>query len=200
MCNDIFKSQLIEVEKNCGIAIPKVFINFISESPQTEFDNGILYHIDQIQAQYFLLEFDKYAPEYIPIGNDNGDYELIMESGIDNKRVGIIEQGSIGSVFPEWLNDFSTWLVTGHSFASLTQNDDDIKWSEYVKVILKKEPIERTKVMMLIRKAFALNVPITKLLSESHNIPYMITDKYTAAQAKHIIEKYHIGEWVCFSS
>ena len=77
---------------------------------------GVLYDVDSIAEMYEALGFLDYAPEYISIGNDNGDYELVMKTDEDAKCFGLLEQGSIGILPPEKMQDFNSWLMKGCPF------------------------------------------------------------------------------------
>ena len=80
MNNVSLEMRISEVEKKLCMIIPKVYRYFLLENNNMHFNDGILYDIDAIEERYIMLEFSKYAPNYIPIGNDNGDYELVMKS------------------------------------------------------------------------------------------------------------------------
>lgn len=101
-----------------NVVIPKVYREFLLAGHEMEFDDGILYDIDTIAERYVTLEFAKYAPELIPIGNDNGDYELVMKSGSNITRFGFLEQGSIGTSESEHMMNFSKWYISFGIIAS----------------------------------------------------------------------------------
>jgi hypothetical protein len=201
MTNKELETRISEVEKRLNICISKIYKDFLNENINLFhdgvmcFDDGILYDIETIEKTYTTLEFDRYAPEYIPIGNDNGDYELVMKSGRNVTRFGILEQGSIGTLKPEYLQNFSQWYKNGHSFL-FDEEDDDVDWSKKVQVILKKSPENKTRTMVTIRKALMLDTPISELLSAADNTPCVLTDKHSAAVVKSIIEEYQLNEWL----
>ena len=193
--------QIMEVENKLGVKIPKVYKDFLMTSNGAEFDDGILYDIETIEEIYYLHEFDQYAPEYISIGNNNGDYELVMEAKEDGRQCGLLEQGSIGSLEPEYWQDFDIWVSNGCSFEfgeeeACEKTDFQGSWSQQVKVVLVKIPEEKTKTLMKIRKALQLQTPVKELLSISENVPYILTDYFSYAQAKRIIEEEELGQWV----
>ena len=203
MNNKEIETKISEVEKRLNICVPKVYKDFLSENTnlfhdgEMCFDDGILYDIETIEERYTALEFDKYAPEYIPIGNDNGDYALVMKSGGRVTRFGILEHGSIGTLKPEHLQSFDQWYRNGHSFSFDDDEEDDVvDWSKKVQVILKKSPENKAKTMMAIRKALMLDTPVSELLSAANNTPCVLTDKHSAVIAKSIIEKNHLDEWL----
>lgn len=188
------KMRISEVEKKLCMIIPKVYRDFLLENKDMNFNDGILYDIDAIEERYTTLEFNKYAPNYIPIGNNNGDYELVMKSGINVTKFGFLEQGSIGILEPEHIQSFIQWYKSGHNFSF--DVEDDIDWSKNVQVILMKCPQNKTRTMMTIRNALGLDIPISELLSVADKTPYLLTDNLSAAIAKSIIEKFHLEEWL----
>ena len=194
MSNVSLEMRISEVEKKLCMIIPKVYRDFLLENKNMDFNDGVLYDIDSIEERYITLEFNKYAPNYIPIGNDNGDYELVMKSGISVTKFGFLEQGSIGVLEPEHLQSFIQWYKSGHDFSF--DVEDDIDWSKNVQVILTICPQNKVRTMMTIKNALELNISISKLLSIAEKTPYMLTDNLSAAIAKSIIEKFHLDEWL----
>ena len=194
MSNVSLEMRISEVEKKLCMIIPKVYRDFLLENKNMDFNDGVLYDIDSIEERYITLEFNKYAPNYIPIGNDNGDYELVMKSGISVTKFGFLEQGSIGVLEPEHLQSFIQWYKSGHDFSF--DVEDDIDWSKNVQVILTKCPQNKVRTMMTIKNALELNISISKLLSIAEKTPYMLIDNLSAAIAKSIIEKFHLDEWL----
>ena len=194
MNNVSLEMRISEVEKKLCMIIPKVYRDFLLENNNMHFNNGILYDIDAIEERYIMLEFSKYAPNYIPIGNDNGDYELVMKSGISVTKFGFLEQGSIGILEPEHIQSFIQWYKSGHDFSF--DVEDDIDWSKNVQVILTKCPRNKARTMMTIRNTLMLDTPISELLSVVDKTPYILTDNLSAATAKSIIEKFHLDEWL----
>ena len=194
MSNVSLEMRISEVEKKLCMIIPKVYRDCLLENKNMDFNDGVLYDIDSIEERYITLEFNKYAPNYIPIGNDNGDYELVMKSGISVTKFGFLEQGSIGVLEPEHLQSFIQWYKSGHDFSF--DVEDDIDWSKNVQVILTKCPQNKVRTMMTIKNALELNISISKLLSIAEKTPYMLTDNLSAAIAKSIIEKFQLDEWL----
>lgn len=109
-------NEISETENRLGITIPKVYKDFLVKSNGAYFNNGVLYDIETIEEMYNALEFKEYAPNYLSIGNDNGDYEVVMESNEYAVKIGFLEQGSIGIIEPENWQDFQEWFDEGCSF------------------------------------------------------------------------------------
>ena len=192
-------TRISEVENRLNITIPKVYKDFLLKHDGMEFDDGILYGIEEIEDRYLTFEFNKYAPDLIPIGNDNGDYELVMKSGNQIKRFGIVEQGSVGSLEPEHFHNFTQWYNSGHSFEFET-GTSNIDGSKRVKVVLKKCPTDKSRTIMKIRKALRLELPITELLRAANNAPVVLTESLTFAVAKKLIAENSLDEWLDIKS
>ena len=189
------KEQSIrDAESRLHIIIPKVYREFLLAGNAMEFDDGILYDIDAIAERYTTLEFSEYAPDLIPIGNDNGDYELVMKSGSNVTRFGFLEQGTIGTAKPERLQNFLKWYESGHPFAH--EKQETVDWSAKVQVILKVCPENKAKTMMHIRKALRLETPAAELLAAAEHTPCVLTEQLTAAVAKKIITQEQLERWV----
>ena len=188
------EEQIKDVENRLHIVIPKVYREFLLAENAMEFDDGILYDIDAIAERYITLGFSEDAPTLIPIGNDNGDYELVMQSGSRITRFGFLEQGSIGTAEPQHLQSFTKWYESGHPFSQ--EKKETIDWSARVKVVLKKCPEDKVKTVMKIRKAFQLETPAAQLLAAAENTPFVLTEKLTAIVAKKIIEQEQLQSWV----
>lgn len=190
---DTLEQQISDMEQKLGIVLPAVYKAFLCSHSQMIFDVGILYAPAEIAERYFTLEFDRFAPAYIPIGNDNGDYELVMHSGSRIKRFGILEQGSIGTMEPARLQNFTQWYESGPTFCFAPQ-EEPADWSKPVKVILKRMPDPKT--MLKIRNALRLDTPISALMRCADQTPALLTNSLTYAEAKKQIAAYALEDWL----
>ena len=188
------EEMLAETERRLHIVLPEVYRAFLLSGQETEFDDGILYDIEAIAERYETLEFAEYAPELIPIGNDNGDFELVMKSGSNVTKFGFLEQGAIGTAKPAHLQSFTQWYESGHPFSQ--EKKENVDWSAKVQVILVKCPENKAKTLMQIRKALRLETPIAELLAAAEHAPCVLTEQLTAAIAKKIIEQEHLESWL----
>ena len=110
------KEEIDAVQEQLHVPIPNVYREFLFRTNGAEFDMRVLYDAASIAEMYEALGFAQYAPEYISIGNDNGDYELVMEAREDAEYFGLLEQGSVGILKPEKLCSFKEWEKNGFSF------------------------------------------------------------------------------------
>ncbi len=100
-------------ENHIGRDIPEVYKQFLRETNGMVLDMCVLYDIDSIVEMYNVHEFEKYAPNYLSIGNDNGDRELIMKAEKGAFECGFLDAGAIGTAEPDEWFDFAAWLKNG---------------------------------------------------------------------------------------
>lgn len=176
------------------VIVPDVYMDFLNQNNEKIFDDGVLYDYDEILEMYKLHEYEKYADNLVPIGNDNGDYELVMKAEKGTLLFGIIDQGAIGSMEPKFWQDFINWYKEGPEFEFETEEPED---NPRVKIFIKALPEDnRLKVLIQIKKVFALDIPTGELLKLANNLPCFITDEYYKGQADTIIQKNKLEDWV----
>ncbi|MBQ8824753.1 MAG: SMI1/KNR4 family protein [Ruminococcus sp.] len=192
----IDEQKIIELESRLNIIIPDVYKSFLAKTNGKIFDNVFLYDIYTLEEMYHIHQFNKYAPDYFSIGNDNGDYEVIMKSNDrKSKEIAFLEQGSIGSIQPDNWYDFNKWFADGCNF----NIDDETEYNdcaEQVKIILFKVPDEKLKMLMKIRKLICPEISLKELLLKSNNLPSVLTDKFCYETAKGIIDKENLSEFL----
>lgn len=186
----------MEWERHMNIIIPNIYKSFLSEKKQLIFDDGVLYDYEEIAERYETLEFAEFAEEYIPIGNDNGDYELVMRAGEEETLFAIIDQGALGSVEPEGWTDFSEWYSKGPQFDFFPMEDTT---DSDVSIFIKALPEENSvKVLLKIKKVFKLDMSTPELLKLAKNLPAEIIDQYYGPLAKEKINENNLQEWVSY--
>lgn len=179
-----------------NIIVPNVYLKFLNDNKQRIFDAGVLYDYEEILERYKALEFAEYAKELIPIGNDNGDYELVMKAGEDETRFAVIDQGALGSVKPKAWKDFSEWYSKGPDFDFFPSASSG---NPIVSVYIKTLPEDdRVKVLLQIKKAFVLDMSTSELLKLANNLPCIISNKFYKAQAEGRIQDNNLQEWVSY--
>ena len=70
-------------ENNILGDLPEVYKQFLRETNGMVLNLCVLYDTDSIVEMYKVNEFAKYAPNYLSIGNDNGDRELVIKAEKD---------------------------------------------------------------------------------------------------------------------
>ena len=105
--------SIVVAEKEIEQRIPQIYQEFLNIMNGACMNLCILYGTDDLVEMYKCNEFSEYAPEYISIGNDNGDCELIIKAEPDAVFCGWLDAGAIGSAEPEVWFDFTEWVEKG---------------------------------------------------------------------------------------
>lgn len=105
--------EIESTERNIGKVLPNVYKQFLFLTNDAIMNDCVLYSLDRIVLVDDTYNMEKYALQYVCIGNNNGDYELIMEAKEEAVLCGFIDIGSIGVIEPhEWFN-FEQWVDKG---------------------------------------------------------------------------------------
>lgn len=107
------EEEIRNAEEMIGGYIPNIYKKFLRETNGLILNNCVLYDTNSIVEMYEINEFKEYAPGYLSIGNDNGDYELLMKSESGATHCGFLEAGSIGSLEPDEWFEFEKWIENG---------------------------------------------------------------------------------------
>lgn len=81
--------------------LPDVYQEFLKLTNGAVLNNYVLYSTKDIIEMYNCYEFSKDMSEYVCIGNDNGDYELVIKAEKETTFCGFLDVGSIGVSKPE---------------------------------------------------------------------------------------------------
>lgn len=100
-------------ENNILGVLPKVYKEFLERTKGMILDRCVLYDTESIVEMYDNNEFAKYALNYLSIGNNNDDRELIMKAEKNTVMCEFLDAGTIGTSEPDIWFDFSSWLDNG---------------------------------------------------------------------------------------
>lgn len=109
------EEDIAEVEKMIGHKIPNIYKEFLRIMNGACMDLCVLYGTEDMIEMYECNELEEYAPEYISIGNNNGDGELLIRAEENALKCAFFDAGEIGSNEPEvweWF-DFCEWVERG---------------------------------------------------------------------------------------
>ena len=102
--------EINNIEQKINKIIPDVYKQFLLLTNGAVMNECVLYSLQRI---VLADEIHKPGNKYVCIGNDNGDYEIIMEAKREAVLCGFIEAGSIGILQPDkWLK-FEEWINKG---------------------------------------------------------------------------------------
>ena len=138
-------------ENNILGDLPEVYKQFLRETNGMVLNLCVLYDTDSIVEMYKVNEFAKYAPNYLSIGNDNGDRELVIKAEKDACVCGFLDAGAIGTAEPdEWFN-FVLWIENGCEML-------EEKPAEWGNISIINIPDDKLKFLMEMKKIFALSI------------------------------------------
>ncbi|WP_459477878.1 SMI1/KNR4 family protein [Clostridium saccharoperbutylacetonicum] len=107
--------EIADAEKKLDLTIPDVYKEFLLEMNGAEVNDAVLYSTDDLVEMNILNEVREYAPGFISIGSDNGDYELIMKVKKDEIVFRLVDAGSMvpddeyDTIYPS----FKDWINSG---------------------------------------------------------------------------------------
>lgn len=104
---------IMAVEKEIGIEIPQIYKEFLLIMNGACMNYCVLYGTNDFVEMYQCNEFEEYVPEYMSIGNDNGDSELVIKAEASAILCGWLDAGAIGTAEPEVWFDFKEWVEKG---------------------------------------------------------------------------------------
>ena len=110
------------VESKIKGVLPDIYKEFLKTANGMILNLCVLYDTKSIAEMYDCNEFAEYAPEYVSIGNDNGDREIIMKAEKDAVFCGFLDAGSIGISQPDQWFEFQSWVQNG---CDMSEVDDD---------------------------------------------------------------------------
>ena len=181
-------------ENNILGDIPEVYKQFLKETNGMVLNMCVLYDTDSIVEMYKVNEFAKYAPNYLSIGNDNGDRELIIKAEKDACICGFLDAGAIGTAEPEeWFN-FVSWIENGCEM--LEEKNRTAEWGN---VSIINIPDDKLKFLIEMKKVFALSISTGSLLKEVNSLPFIVVRGIYIGKAKKLINQTTFPECYKFS-
>ena len=143
----------------------------------------VFYSTKEMIEIYKCHDFSNNMPEYISIGNDNGDWELVIKATKDATLCGFLDAGSIGISDPDEWFDFRLWINEG---CKTFEEDDN---SDLGKVYIIKSPKEKLKFLAETKRIFSLNISTGLLYKKVNNLPYVIMEDIYISKADTYIEQ-----------
>ena len=195
----IFKKNYPATEKDIGFSensilgeIPEVYKQFLRITNGMILNMCVLYDTDSVVEMYNANEFAKYAPDYLSIGNDNGDRELIIKAEKDACMCGFLDAGAIGTAAPDEWFDFTEWVENGCEI--LEESNRIAQWGN---VSIINIPDNKLQFLMETKKIFSLSISTGILLKEVDSLPYIVVRGIHINKAKKLINQTTYPE--CYS-
>ena len=129
--------------------LPDVYKEFLKITNGAVLNEYVFYSTKEMIEMYKCHDFSNNMPEYISIGNDNGDWELVIKATKDATLCGFLDAGSIGIFDPDEWFDFRLWINEG---CKMFEEDDN---SYLGKVYIIKLPKEKLKFLAETKRIFS---------------------------------------------
>jgi len=166
--------EIVDIEKKLELTIPEVYKEFLLEMNGAEINYALLYSTDDLVEMNILNEVREYAPGFISIGSDNGDYELLMKAAKDEIAFRLVDAGSMvpddeyNTIYPS----FKDWINNG---AVLIEEEEEEK-EEVGKLILIAPPENGSSDLVIIEKAFNIQYRAFDILKGYKNVPFILAN------------------------
>ena len=129
--------------------LPDVYKKFLKITNGAVLNEYVFYSTKEMIEMYKCHDFSNNMPEYISIGNNNGDWELVIKATKDATLCGFLDAGSIGISDPDEWFDFRLWINEG---CKMFEEDDN---SDLGKVYIIKLPKEKLKFLAETKRIFS---------------------------------------------
>ena len=178
------ENDIAFVEKNIVGSLPEIYKSFLRRANGIILNNCVLYDTDSIVEMYTANQFKEYAPDYVSIGNDNGDRELIMKAENNAVMCGFLDAGALGTEQPDDWFEFTSFLAGG---CEILEDEEDI--ADKGKICIIKIPTDKMKFMVETKKVFALSISTSELLKGIKTLPFVIVQDVLKAKAQILISQ-----------
>lgn len=166
--------EIVDVEKKLELTIPDVYKEFLLEMNGAGINEAVLYGTDDLVEMNILNEVREYAPGFISIGNDNGDYELLMKATKDEIEFRLVDAGCMvpddeyDMIYPS----FKHWINNGATLIDIEEDEED----EVGKLILIKAPENGARDLRKIEETFDITNRAFEILKGYKNVPFVLAD------------------------
>ena len=133
----------------------------------------VLYAWSSVVERNDTNEVDVHLSDYVAIGNDSGDCELLMRRD-GSASVYQCDAGQLGSDEPEWLhNDFSDWLAAGCPLPQGTERPFPLDG----RIWLIRPPKDGLKGMFELRKILGQSWPASDMKDMMADVPSLLVEE-----------------------
>lgn len=182
----------MELEKEYGYELPNQYKTFLYEQNGLSYDGGtILYSIDELKVVNDDMEIQEYLEDYIAVGDDGAGLVFLMKQDKNATEVVCVEISDYNIDEPYCLiSDFYIWYKNGCILEEKKENE----YGKEGKIYLLKVPEKGTKELIIIKKAFSLDISTAQLLSLTKQVPCVIVEQIKYAKAIKIMEQINLGD------
>jgi hypothetical protein len=182
--------DILEYEQDNGILLPEVYKDLLSITNGMSIGGGIkIYGIYEIEERNLTWEIEKYAKEYVAIGDDGGGNIFLMQKKDKCDTVIVVDSVDLN---PEDINiatyNFEKWIKSG------CQDEENTKKQiyDFCKIVLICMPKNGIKDLIKLKTEYGLNTSSSDLIKAIKLIPFELVKEYPYGKAIKIKEKLKI--------
>ena len=169
------------VEKELNLVIPNIYKRFLVATNGATTDLAVLYGVESLVEMNRTYEVQEYAPGYISVGNDNGDYHLMMKAEDTAQNFQLVEYGHGVPQEKDCTDEFEDWLVNGNGDPWRSRPEEP---NVHVDLILKSLPTDGKKGLLHLKSTLRLSLSIVELVNAAENLPFTLFSGITLSAAK----------------
>lgn len=161
--------------KNYNIRFPQSYIDFLRYTNGFQSVNSdLIYSSKEVEERNQYYEVKKYMPDYLAIGDGDGEHLYLMKKGTHSKEIFVFDSVSIAMTdcLPECVfKDFYSFM----DYISKDRSVEDYENSDCYKILLTK-PVDDMKQILKIKKIFNFTGDLKTLLDGCKNVPFILKE------------------------
>lgn len=183
------ESRIEKVEQELGMKLPKAYKELLRHTNGFLTDDGInIFGTDDIVERNMTYEVKEYAPGYLGVGSDGGDYFFIMVANDEEKEMMKVDSGSMNPKYANiYASDFLVWVNEGakdYELESWRKEQEEELHRELCNIVLVKPPKGGAKDLKKIQEVFRIKTSLFDLLKNSKRLPFVILKDSPLEEAK----------------
>lgn len=186
----ISENEKGELNRQYKNTFPLSYLDFLQYTNGYLFDasSTLFYSSNEIVERNKTFEVDKYLPDYIAIGDQDGDKLILMKKNQTAKQVFIADSFSISMdnfKFCKQFDDLSLFIASCKK-NSVEQDDVD---NEALYDVILNSPISDKKLILALKNVFSYTGTIGTLMISCQNPPFAIKSSINYGLAKKLINQ-----------
>ncbi|MCM1227638.1 MAG: SMI1/KNR4 family protein [Clostridium sp.] len=174
----ISDDELLSLTQNYNIQFPHSYIDFLRYSNGFQSINSdLIYSSEEIKERNQYYEIDKYMPNYLAIGDGDGEYVYLMKRSMLSKKIFMYDSISIAinNCLPECV------FENFHSFINFIVKDRFVEENDKIDCysISLTKPVSDIKLIVKMKRVFNYNGDLKSLLNGCKSVPFILKENIT---------------------
>lgn len=184
-------NEIRVVENEMKILLPERYRELLKLTNGFSTDSGlVIYGTEDILERNETLEVEKYANDYIAIGDDSGDIVFLISKDNMIEEVLSVGCGDLNTLNAKRLApNLSKWLNNNCNLYGGGEKNQIQTYTQYYNIILTGLPNGGLKDLVKIKNNLNVDLSATELLKASKNLPYTIITNVSHGKALKYFEK-----------